>query len=189
MHSDGSTESIWDGEIADMAWDESTARFRIPSRLGEALERITPNITCGTSCPHMLGDATCGVDLTGNGPTGLAHQITASVLSVDGRDIRVDLVSMDRNGDWAENGTIELVGAGETMTVFQQLSLTPGVNAQARLTMQAPIYGLQVGSAVKITVGCDGHVQTCVEKFDNVQRFGGYPYMPRVNHFMNRKVT
>jgi uncharacterized phage protein (TIGR02218 family) len=40
---------------------------------------------------------------------------------------------------------------------------------------------LAIGSTVETTAGCDGDIETCRDKFNNVVNFGGHPYIPLDN--------
>ena len=39
-------------------------------------------------------------------------------------------------------------------------------------------YAIQVGDTFSVKTGCDKQVATCVDKFNNLIRFGGFPFIP-----------
>lgn len=51
------------------------------------------------------------------------------------------------------------------------------------LTISRPLYSLAVGDDVKVFAGCDHLKTTCKNKFNNLNNFGGFPYIPTVNPF------
>ena len=178
----GETETIWNGPITSMNAEGSVAKFRVPSRAGEWMLRLIPSITAGRECSNVLYDAACAVSRTGSFG-GLAFKVTATVIYVNGRDVRVDLGSTDRNGTWAEGGELLHTATGDRMTITLQTDLSPGVSAVADLRMQMQIVGLAVGHSVDVFAGCDHSIAVCSDKFDNRPNFRGFPSMPSQNPF------
>lgn len=172
----GVTEQIWNGPITSMNAENGVAKFRVPSRAGEWMLRPLPATTSGVECSNVLYDSRCGVSRTGS-KDGLAFKVTASVIYVSGRDVRVDLGDVLRNGTWAENGELVHTESGERMTISLQTDLNAGISAVADLRMQFQINGLAVGDSVDVYAGCDHNVVVCNSKFGNRQNFGGFPLM------------
>jgi hypothetical protein len=110
------------------------------------------------------------------------------VISVSGRDVRVDLTGVTAGdtyrADWAKFGEFVHVASGERMTIRLQTDLNPGVSTVADLSLQMPIVGLQIGDSVEVYAGCDWLVQTCNGKFGNKNNFGGFPELPTKNPFI-----
>jgi uncharacterized phage protein (TIGR02218 family) len=178
------TETIWTGRITSMSIDGRVAKFRVPSRFTETALRVLPNISSGRMCPHVLYDDSCKVSRVGSSPGGVAHVVTTTVLYVSGRDVRVDLVTTDRNGAWAVGGELVHTPTGERMTIHDQTDASPGISSVATLTMQLQIPGMAVGDSVDVYAGCDHSISGtngCSTKFGNRQNFGGFNRMPRTN--------
>ncbi len=173
----GETEAIWVGPLTSMACEGRRAKFRGPSRAGEWMLRQIPAQTVGRRCPYIVYSEACGVDDTSS-VDGLALKVTTTVISVSGRDVRVDLGSTDRNGTWAEGGDVYHPTTGERMTVGLQTDANPGVSAVATLTMQMQIIGLAAGHTVQIRRGCANTIDDCNTGLGNRQNFGGLPQMP-----------
>lgn len=176
-------ETAWVGIVAGVSVndDGTEATFRCPSKAASALLRVIPGVTAQRTCPHTLYGTMCGIARTDTDPDGLAHQITTTVIGVNGRDVRVDLLDTGRNGSWAELGEIEHVSSGEIMTVIKQTDLNPGVSSVAVLTMQTVLPPLKIGDSVKISAGCNRSIETCHRRFQNRQRFGGFNRLPKSN--------
>lgn len=183
----GVIKRIWVGNVTSMSVDEegTEATFRVPSRAGEALLRMLPNVTAGRLCPHVLYDRVCGVDPSGSGPTGIPHKVTTTVLAVDGRKVRVDLATIPAadplRAKWCALGKLTHVASGEPMTIREQIDLSPGTSTVADLDLQMQMPGLKIGDSVEVQAGCDWFIQTCDLKFDNLSSHGGYTYLPPKN--------
>lgn len=180
----GVAEEQWEGVVTSLAWDESgIAKLRVPCRMSDALQRRVPNISCSTTCRHILYDGNCGVSETGTTPGGLSHRVTTTAISVAGRDVRVDLGTVDRNGTWAEGGTLTHASSGETMTIGRQFDVAAGTNGLAVLRMQERIVELKTGDSVIVQRGCQHTPVDCRDSFDNIDKFSGYPDLPTLNPF------
>jgi uncharacterized phage protein (TIGR02218 family) len=51
------------------------------------------------------------------------------------------------------------------------------------LTLSRPLTQLSIGSNIKLYPGCDHSKSTCNNKFNNLDNFGGFPYIPIRNPF------
>ncbi|RPH65006.1 MAG: hypothetical protein EHM89_00255 [Acidobacteria bacterium] len=186
----GEIERLWVGDITSMACDDkgTEATFRVPSRAGEMLLRVIPNVTVGRNCPHILYDTMCRIERAGSNPDAIPYMLTTTVLHVSGRDIRVELSNVpaaDANrAEWAVNGEVVHVATGERMTIRTQTDLNPGVSMVCDLSMQMQIVGLVVGDDVEIYAGCMYDVETCRDKFDNRLNFGGFPHIRTSTPFL-----
>lgn len=49
------------------------------------------------------------------------------------------------------------------------------------VTLRYLIPGLTNGETIDLYPGCDGSIETCRDKFSNVNNFGGHPYIPEDN--------
>ena len=38
-----------------------------------------------------------------------------------------------------------------------------------------------LSSPILLLAGCDKSLDTCLNKFDNISRYGGFPYIPEIN--------
>ncbi len=183
QQADGSVEQQFVGEITSMNVDDdnTSAVFRVPSRASESLLRVIPNVTCGKTCPHMLFDSMCKVERV----LGTTY-FSTTVTSKTGREIRLSLAAPfgPYRSDWAEGGEVHHPSSGERMTVIDQADDNPGVLTTTTLTQQAPIVEMKVGDTVEVYAGCDHTLETCVNKFNNRQNFGGLPHMQKANPFV-----
>lgn len=179
----GDVEQIFTGEITSMGCNDDGTRaiFRVLARAGKTLLRVIPNVTGGRTCPHPLYGTMCKVARGGTNPDGIVYQTSATVLGINGREVRVDLSNVTagntNRANWAENGELTHTATGETMTVTDQKDQSSSSTVTV-LTLEAAIYGLQVGDAVVIQAGCDKSMTMCNGKFGNRQNFGGFNKLP-----------
>jgi len=120
------------------------------------------------SCRHSLYDSNCGVNIED-------FYVDATIDSIDGFDLTVTVASGDEQDDnYYRGGVVEK--DGEFTFVRKDVSNV--------LTVQYLIDGLTAGDTVRIAPGCNLSKDTCVNKFNNVVNFGGFPYIPKNNPFL-----
>lgn len=165
----GQVEHVWSGYIAAMSLvDLNLARFRVPSKLGSALERRLPTISADELCPHILYDENCRVDR-------LDGIVYAAITEINGNTVKLSTISGQVDG-WADWGELLHLASLERMTVREQVGTL--------VTMQAGIVEMHLGDAIELYAGCDHSVATCRSKFSNEVNFGGFPDMPDNNIFI-----
>jgi uncharacterized phage protein (TIGR02218 family) len=180
----GLIEILWVGSITSMSWDDdgSEATFRIPARSAENLLRVLPNVQVSRTCPHTLYDSMCGV-----GRNSVLFRRVTNVISVSGRDIRVDIGNTSADG-WSNNGELKHTDSGEIMTIREQVYINPPSSSVVNLSLQMPIPELKTGDAVEIYAGCNRSIEQCDARFANRQRFGGLPSLPDKNPFIRPRL-
>ena len=153
----------YNGEAWEAQVSSISERFKKP--LGIVLSR---------NCRHTLGDSICRVDLEATGN----YENFAVVTSV-GSDPLVDFsasaVSSTSDDYWKYGLVIWLTGENSGLEVEVRGYTDSGRVFQLRMPM--PI-AVSVGDVFNVTVGCDKLLQTCLDKFDNVINFGGFPAIP-----------
>jgi hypothetical protein len=190
------TEQIWTGNITSMSVDDdcTEASFRVRSRAAEQLLRVLPTVTAGRMCPLVWGlSSLCGVDPDGTGPTGLPHKIVTTVLSVNGREVHATLAAIPAadplRDNWATNGYLKHVPSGEIFTILKHEDPSPGVSTLAYLTLDAVVFGMNLGDSIEVYAGCPRIITTCNAKFANKKHFGGFPQLPTKNPIVPFGVT
>lgn len=173
----GLIEKIWSGLATSLSCDSETnvAKFLVPARTIDTMQRSLPTITAGQTCPWVLYGPECQIDRAG-------FTVTTTAILVDGRDVRLDM-GVGHGGDWAENGELLHVATGERMTIAKQTDIDPGVSTVATVTMQLPIPELRTTDAIQVFAGCKKSIAVCVAKFANRAHFGGFPAMPTKSLF------
>ena len=71
---------------------------------------------------------------------------------------------------------------GPARTVPSVLASTWSAATQRlTLTLNVPLVRAIGGQDLQIVPGCDGEHQTCIDKFNNLDNFGGFPSVPDRN--------
>lgn len=124
-------------------------------------------------CTAVLGDGSCGVDLTADGlfADTLVDRIT-------GRDVFVFSDLGDFANNWFVRGRIDVLsGAGASLVGW--IKSDEMVGDDRVLTLWEPLRAdIQTDDQIRITPGCDKTSTTCRVKFDNIVNFQGFPFIP-----------
>lgn len=147
--------------------------FRVELRgLSEALNRPLGRLI-RSGCDALVGDRRCKVNLLA--PSYLGMFTVAAV--IEGRMIELRAEAEFASG-WFAGGLCRFLdgaAAGLSGTVKSDR-----VSGGLRLVelWEEPGLSPAVGTAVSLTVGCDGSADTCRSKFANFRNFRGFPNVP-----------
>lgn len=157
------------GRVAEIDLGRAVATFTINSHL-ELLNLQLPRNLWQPGCVNSLGDASCGVDLTGYGIAGSA---------MAGSSQSVVAASLGQVTGYFDQGKIAFssgANAGLTRSVKSWVAGAPGSIALLAPLPNAPT----AGDAFTIYPGCDKTLgANGCPKFANTARFKGYPYVPQ----------
>lgn len=122
-------------------------------------------------CSADLGDARCGVDLS-----GAAYRASGVALGAAGGGIVASL-SGAFGDDFFSGGRLTITsGAAAGARVGVKSHRLDG--ADARLSLWTPLAGVAAGDRFEIVAGCDKTAASCAAKFSNIVNFRGFPHMP-----------
>jgi len=124
-------------------------------------------------CTAVLGDSTCGFDLTTPG-----YSTEATLGAVREGQIFVLPVLEDFEPDWFRRGVLRVIsGAGAGLWGAIKGDLIKGETRTITLweSLRADI---QPGDQVRLTAGCDRRFETCRLKFNNALNYQGFPDIP-----------
>lgn len=148
--------------------------------LSEALNRPVGRIF-QKPCTAVLGDATCGFDLSA---PGYAHE-GAILSAIDNRVVRfaVQPLSGFETG-WFQRGRLRVLsGAAEGLSATIKRDVIDG--ADRRIDLWEPLRAaLGAGDLVRIEAGCDKRFETCRLKFNNLLNYQGFPDIPEDDWLM-----
>lgn len=133
----------------------------------EGLRRTFANV-----CFHMLYGTRCKVPKASFQNTGTISGVSGDTLSANTFANFSDSSPVP-DGYWI-NGYVERSN-GDVRFVVQHTGVT--------VTLLTPFEDMQVGETVSIFAGCDHAFVTCLNKFNNVINYGGFPYLPSENPF------
>jgi uncharacterized phage protein (TIGR02218 family) len=119
-------------------------------------------------CNHRFGDVNCTIDLA---TVTVAGAVTA-LQAADPPYVEAAIfgaTATDKNDpNWLALGRV-IIGSEQRMCVGQ---------AGNRLYLDAPFNFASAGQQVSASAGCDKRIHTCLNKFNNLNNFLGFPYMP-----------
>jgi len=116
-------------------------------------------------CSHSLFDAGCGL-------TKASYAVFGTVAS--GSDVRTINCGLSNPADHFTLGTVTFLSGSNAGVSRTVKSYTTGV-----LAFSLPLKGIPaVGDTFNAYPGCDKQQSTCTNKFNNLIRFRGFPYIP-----------
>lgn len=152
--SNGRFGSLMDIEGGGFVTEFRSMTHRLGQQEGKTFQR---------NCQTELGSPECGIDLTS--PT---YRGDFNVTSFDDQTIILDDIGSFDDG-WFDLGKI-LIGDAEFWIQTQ-------VGTTLKL-WQRPQIDIQPGQTVTVIAGCKRDLETCRSKFDNIEQFRGFPYIP-----------
>jgi hypothetical protein len=139
--------------------NERTVVFNVKSlkaRLNVPLGLVATN-----QCAWTFGDRGCAVD-------AVALRETGTLVSISGKDVVISGLSAQVDKYW-HRGFVEIDGLRITIRDWDEAAGTT-----FKLVRQPPTHW--VGQPVVVTPGCDKTIETCRDRWDNEERFGGFGY-------------
>jgi len=152
------------GRVADVEVGRTRSIVHVKSLL-DLLTAQMPRRLFQAGCTHIFGDPMCGFDRT-----SMRHDIAAA----GGGQSRIDCGFNPSPPTLYDGGTINgLTGANSN---FQRTisRLTGG----AVYVLDPFIFPIEAGDTFSLLPGCDHTLDTCTNTFNNLARFGGFPYVP-----------
>lgn len=169
----GTPEKVlfWKGKVqaVDFVKQAKIANITImPLTIG--LSKTIPRYTYQGLCNHMLYDSKCGVNKA-------SFSYSGTITSANNNKITVSGLSASKGSGWAEGGYITNSTESDRRLIVSQdgdicTILFPFENS-------FPL----VGETLKIYAGCNHTNNTCNSKFNNLDNFGGWPFIPTKNIF------
>ena len=163
------------GRVADCDIGRSKISIKVKSLMNLLALQQMPRRLYGAGCTHIFGDAMCGYDRV-NGlnalgqSTGVGQQ---TVVTTTGTN-QSTIVCTTAIGSAYLQGTI--TGASGANTGY---SRTIGNVAGSTIYLFKPfLFPITIGDTFNILPGCDHTTQTCDGVFNNLLRYGGYPFIP-----------
>jgi uncharacterized phage protein (TIGR02218 family) len=119
------------------------------------------------SCTHVFGDEMCGFDRTTMEEViTVISGTTQSQLEYSG--------AAPSPTTLFDNGTV--IGTTGANTGYKR-SITRVISNVVYL-LDPWVFPVEVDDTFTLLPGCDHKLETCDETFDNLGRFGGFPYVP-----------
>jgi uncharacterized phage protein (TIGR02218 family) len=152
------------GQIGQVEFGEGEAHF-VCVPIQQSVQRRVPRMLYQTQCNNMLYDVNCTVNPA-------LFTFAGHISAINGLVVTVPEASGKPDG-YYNGGYIK---DGETFVFIQ-------THVGTLLTVLAITPALLVGDNITTTAGCDRTRATCVAKFNNLDNFLGFPYIPDQNPF------
>lgn len=165
---DPSSEFVvyWRGRISGAIASDNTIHLECES-IFTSLRRPGLRAKFEYGCRHVHYGAGC---LVSREP----YSAPGNVVGVD-RGIVLEVPQADLQPDGYYSGGLLVSPLGVSRFITDHVGVY--------LTITRPSFDLIVGSAVTIYPGCDHTKETCLNKFGNLDNFGGFPWIPNRNPF------
>ncbi len=168
----GDTESVtmWSGVIVGAGYINQGGQCKLRGLTTEgATTRTIPRFKYQGMCNHVLFDAGCGAIADDFLYTGTCGAKSGNTITVNGIDAA-------HGANWMVGGYVNLDDRDFRLVISQSGDV---------LTMYLPFENDPVGSTVKCYAGCSHNITDCENKFDNLERYGGFPFTPVLNPFVS----
>lgn len=156
----------WRGEATAYTVEGGTFVIKTQSILQAKVQGASGTVYYQIPCNHRVYDARCGLD-----PASFSY--AATVTDIDGFKITVTDDGVADSG--LALGSITNDRTGEVRSIYD--------NTANVIDVTYPFRDLLIGDEVTLTLGCDNKMGTCVSRFNNVAKFGGFRYIPLKNPF------
>jgi len=158
-----------------------------------AITRANPGVVTTASALDLPN----GAPITIYGCTGMIQVNTTTTFNNPNSGAHTFQIPVDTSGFPAYTGGGHVVGLGSNTGYFDfgivtwtggnnnGLSMEVKSYTVGQVVLQLPMpYAMQVGDTGSIVAGCDKSLQTCHDRFSNVVKFRGEPYMIGTDRFM-----
>lgn len=125
-------------------------------------------------CPHVLYGRGCNLDPSDSASDALYVEATVDAISADGKTLTIEETSETTDNYY--RGGMVMVASG----VFRFVRSNVGT----LVTLSKSYDALSVSDTVRLYPGCDRTTTTCLNRFNNLNNYGGFPYTPN-NHPMD----
>jgi len=164
---DEAYRAIWQGEVTTWSVKGLEARLKIPSIFAVALSQNMPPRRWQGPCNHVLYDSRCGVNRND-------HAVNTTVTAISSGTVTV--ANLPWTGNEGVGGELVVLGSNER----RMITATSGT----AISIQSSFSAIAVGDNVIAYEGCDHSAETCRDKFNNFENFGGFNLIPGLNPFL-----
>lgn len=187
----------WTGMVAGVEYTEDYANL-ICKPIDTAFNKLGLWKNYASKCQHMLYDVRCKVNIAL--PQYFQNVTLTAVnngiyLESNGFGLWSNFIDVGtgnskiKSGWWA-TGFIRVASSGEVrMITIHGTEGGDGYIDNTKVTILTAINGLKAGDVIEVYAGCARDIDTCVNKFDNVVNFGGFPFIPLNNPFTYKITT
>ena len=169
---DGDFITMWKGRIVNIEF--MPPHFIITTEsVFTSLQRVGLRRRFSTTCPYDVYSAGCGVDH--------ANYVTQMLIGALSGTTFTSAQATTKPDNYFAGGYVKWINPNTGLAEYR--AIKSSVQATGAITLVSIIPNISIGSLIDVYPGCDHLLNTCENKFDNVIRFGGTPYIPKKNPF------
>ena len=166
---DKQTITVWKGRVTNVSWQGDELVLTAESVFSSLL-RVGVTRKFSRQCTHALYGATCRVNRLNYSLEVTPTSIVGTVLSVN----------HGQNNGWFAGGYIKYRNEETGATEYRQII----ASTNNTITLNAIPLGIKANKTlVTLFAGCDKTHATCKAKFNNIENYGGQPFIPIQNPF------
>lgn len=166
------TFNIWSGRLVGVSFEHPWMVLGC-EKIATALSQTGCRIRYMRQCPHPLYMPRCWADKDTLKATPLVTQLSANKA-----EVTVALSPAPPAGYYV--GGILLFEGLSRFIIKQNGSV---------LTLSRPLLSLDVGERVTLHPGCDRLASTCLNKFNNLDNYGGFDFIPPKGPFQGTSIV
>jgi uncharacterized phage protein (TIGR02218 family) len=172
MVKQGTLAHFFDGEVSNLTPARMGAKLSVKSALAQLQQKL-PRNTYQAACMNSLFDSNCGINRAANTRTGTVTAVAAG----NNPTLTVSFSSSIASG-WLDLG-ISTITRGANTGISRTIQAQTGTGTSVTLQFSRPFpFALSIGDTLSATAGCNKLVTTCGDKFNNLIRFRGQPFIP-----------
>lgn len=157
---------LWKGRISGARLYGSELILKCEP-VATSLKRVGLRAHYQRICRHPLYSAACGA-------SPASFRVDGTVASVSGATVQVAAAATRPDGHFVAGMMADPLTGEARMIV---------AHSGGNLTLIAPFPSLSVGMNVSLYAGCDHSMDVCLNRFNNLANYGGFPYIPKKNPF------
>lgn len=175
---DGEFIAIWAGRILDFSVEGFESKFECEP-IGTAARRPGLRRNYQFTCPHVLYGPHCRANKLARTRTAPVTLLSGSTVTVaPGWNGSLDPASF-------QSGIAEWVGSSGGVVTRTILRVSLDGSGQGELLLGGLPTGLAPGAPVALSVGCNHQMSDCRDLHQNINNFGGQPWIPLKNPIGN----
>jgi len=166
---------VWLGRVLNASCNGVSSDLTCES-IYTSVRRVALSRMYQTNCPLVLYDPnSCRVSKT-------THQVSDTVTAVSGLTVSVERTYAN---NYFAGGIFEWNASGgvQRRCILSNSGRNLGINFPIPLSDLIAGATLPAGTQVSIYPGCAHTLTDCRNKFNNIDNYGGFPYIPIVNPF------
>jgi uncharacterized phage protein (TIGR02218 family) len=161
----------WRGRVQNCEWDDNFSHATLQcTQSNWSLRQPGLRLSYQYACPYNLYGVGCDVNQAD-------FEVIATVVSISGLNVELSLPSSFADGYFA-GGYMLWEGA----TGRQETRMITGSSGSA-IAVQLSTIGISPGDSLRLYPGCDHSSETCRDKFNNIDNYLGFEFIPTVNPF------